>query len=117
MTQDFRLLTLNTQDNIAVALADIPAGEIDESTGVTVLQSVTQGHKIAIAAIGAGQNVIRYGQTIGQATADIAVGEHVHVHGDNDRNDGGHAVKGGVEEVGVVITEGAIAPGFGTRVG
>lgn len=79
MTQDFRLLTLNTQDNIAVALADIPAGEIDESTGVTVLQSVTQGHKIAIAAIGAGQNVIRYGQTIGQATADIAVGEHVHV--------------------------------------
>ena len=37
--------------------------------------------------------------------------------GDNDRNDGGHAVKGGVEEVGVVITEGDIAPGFGTRVG
>lgn len=79
MTQDFRLLTLHTQDNIAVALADISAGEIDESTGVRVLQSVTQGHKIAIAEIGAGQNVIRYGQTIGQATADIAVGEHVHV--------------------------------------
>jgi len=37
--------------------------------------------------------------------------------GNNDRNDGGHAVEGGVEEVGVVITEGDIAPGFGTRVG
>ncbi|AKS45209.1 altronate hydrolase/galactarate dehydratase [Octadecabacter temperatus] len=79
MTQDFRLLTLNTQDNIAVALADISAGETDESTGVKILESVTQGHKIAIAEISAGQNVIRYGQTIGQATADIAVGEHVHV--------------------------------------
>jgi len=79
MTQDFRLLTLHAQDNIAVALADISAGEIDDSTGVKVLQSIKQGHKIAIAEISAGQNVIRYGQTIGQATADIAVGEHVHV--------------------------------------
>lgn len=79
MTQRARLLTLHSQDNIAVALADIPAEEVDDSTGVKMLQSVKQGHKIAIAAIPAGRNVIRYGQTIGQATADIAVGEHVHV--------------------------------------
>lgn len=79
MTQDFRLLTLHAQDNIAVALADISAGEIDDSTGVKVLQSIKQGHKVATEEISAGQNVIRYGQTIGQATADIAVGEHVHV--------------------------------------
>lgn len=79
MTQDFRLLTLHSQDNVAVALADISAGETDESTGVKALQSITRGHKIAIAEIGVGQNVIRYGQTIGQATAEIAVGEHVHV--------------------------------------
>ena len=79
MPQRSRLLTLHSQDNIAVALADISAGEVDESSGVKVLQSVTQGHKIAIAAIRTGQNVLRYGQTIGQATADIAVGEHVHV--------------------------------------
>jgi altronate dehydratase len=79
MNQRSRMLTLHPQDNIAVALADIPAGEIDSATGVKVLQSVKQGHKIAIAAIGAGQNVLRYGQTIGQATADIVAGEHVHV--------------------------------------
>ena len=37
--------------------------------------------------------------------------------GDNDRNDGGHAVKGGVEEIGVVITEGDIAPALEPELG
>lgn len=79
MTQPSRMLTLHPQDNVAVALADIAAGEVDASTGVKALQVVKQGHKIAIAPISAGQNVLRYGQTIGQATIDIAAGEHVHV--------------------------------------
>ena len=79
MSQPSRMLTLNPKDNVAIALADISAGEIDNVTGLTVLQSVKQGHKIAIAAISVGQNVMRYGQTIGEATADIAAGEHVHV--------------------------------------
>lgn len=79
MTQPSRMLILHSQDNVAVALADIAAGEVEASTGVTVQQAVKQGHKIAIAPISAGQNVLRYGQTIGQATTDIAAGEHVHV--------------------------------------
>jgi altronate dehydratase len=79
MTQFSRMLTLHPQDNVAIALADIPAGEIDTGSGVKIMQSVKQGHKVAIAAISAGQNVLRYGQTIGQATVDIAAGEHVHV--------------------------------------
>jgi altronate dehydratase len=79
MTQRSRMLTLHPHDNIAVALADIAAGEVDDATGVTAQQSIMQGHKMAIAAISAGQNVLRYGQTIGQATANISVGEHVHV--------------------------------------
>ncbi|WP_122072416.1 UxaA family hydrolase [Pseudophaeobacter sp. EL27] len=79
MTQHSRILTLHPHDNIAVALADIAAGEVDVATGVTLLQPIKQGHKIAISAISAGQNVLRYGQTIGQATADIAAGEHVHI--------------------------------------
>ena len=79
MTNQSRMLTLHPHDNVAIALADIAAGEIDSVSGVTVIQPVKQGHKIAIAAIIAGENVLRYGQTIGQATADIASGEHVHV--------------------------------------
>ena len=38
------------------------------------------GHKYALRLIKAGENVIKYGMPIGHATADIAVGEHVHVH-------------------------------------
>ena len=79
MIQHSRILTLHPQDNIAVALADLSADQIDSATGVKALQPIKQGHKIAICAIHAGQNILRYGQTIGQATADIAVGEHVHV--------------------------------------
>jgi altronate hydrolase len=38
------------------------------------------GHKYAIKPIKVGENVVKYGMPIGHATADIAVGEHVHVH-------------------------------------
>ena len=79
MNQRPHMLTLHPRDNIAVALADISAGDVDSGTGLKALQSIKQGHKIAISAISAGQNVLRYGQTIGQATTDIARGEHVHV--------------------------------------
>ncbi|WP_417246465.1 UxaA family hydrolase [Celeribacter sp.] len=80
MTERPRMLTLNPQDNVAIALDDIAAGDLGMPEGVTLLQSVTRGHKVAIAPIKAGENVLRYGQIIGQATCDIAVGEHVHVH-------------------------------------
>ncbi|WP_417274978.1 UxaA family hydrolase [Celeribacter halophilus] len=79
MTERPRMLTLNPQDNVAIALDDIAAGDLGMPEGVTLLQSVTRGHKVAIAPIKAGENVLRYGQIIGQATCDIAVGEHVHV--------------------------------------
>ncbi|WP_417605257.1 UxaA family hydrolase [Primorskyibacter flagellatus] len=79
MSQRSRLLTLHPQDNVAIALDDLSAGQTDGTAGPALLQSVKQGHKVAVAAIAAGQNVLRYGQTIGQATADIAPGEHVHV--------------------------------------
>ena len=38
------------------------------------------GHKYALCAIRASENVIKYGMPIGHATCDIAPGEHVHVH-------------------------------------
>ena len=38
------------------------------------------GHKYAIKPIKLGENVVKYGMPIGHATADIAVGDHVHVH-------------------------------------
>ena len=79
MSNQPRLPILHPNDNVAITLADIEAGEIGNAAGPTLIQSVKQGHKVAVVAIRAGQNIFRYGQTIGQATADIAIGEHVHV--------------------------------------
>ena len=80
MTDLPRVLTLHPQDNVAIALADISQGEEIGTSGQKLRQPVKQGHKIALVAIQAGQNVLRYGQIIGQATADIAAGDHVHSH-------------------------------------
>ena len=38
------------------------------------------GHKVALVDIKKGDTVWKYGQDIGKAIADIAKGEHVHVH-------------------------------------
>lgn len=38
------------------------------------------GHKLAIKPIKAGDTIIKYGVDIGKAIADIAAGEHLHVH-------------------------------------
>ena len=42
--------------------------------------NLENGHKYALRDIKKGENVIKYGNPIGHATADIAKGEHVHTH-------------------------------------
>lgn len=51
---------------------------INERDNVEV--NLENGHKYALADIPAGCDIIKYGQSIGHATVDIAVGEHVHTH-------------------------------------
>ena len=46
----------------------------------TVEVNLTDGHKYALRDIKAGEPVIKYGNPIGIATADIQKGEHVHTH-------------------------------------
>ena len=41
---------------------------------------IENGHKYAERDIKAGENIIKYGQPIGHAVADIKAGEHVHTH-------------------------------------
>ena len=43
-------------------------------------EAVPLGHKLALADIAAGQEIIEYGQPVGVATRDIGRGDHVHVH-------------------------------------
>ena len=75
-------LLLSSDDNVAVACRAIEAGSAIDVAGRTVLvrDAIASGHKLAVAPIANGAVVRKYGHPIGVASADIAVGEHVHVH-------------------------------------
>jgi altronate hydrolase len=77
-----KAVLLNPADDVMIAKANIPAGTIieDGGTRVEVRQDIRAGHKIARRPAKSGAPVRRYGQIIGFATQDIAVGDHVHVH-------------------------------------
>ncbi|MBB4065640.1 UxaA family hydrolase [Gellertiella hungarica] len=80
MNASHSTIKLQPSDNVVIALKDLAAGAVVEGLEGPLKQAVPRGHKIAVRAIPAGSNVYRYGQIIGQAKADIAAGEHVHVH-------------------------------------
>lgn len=76
---DFILLHAN--DNVVVALKNLEEDVIIEVKGkqIQLKAAIGFGHKIAIHSIRAGENVLKYGLSIGSATKNITVGEHVHV--------------------------------------
>jgi len=65
--------SLENGDNIGVEVADCVVN-------IVLRQSIPFGHKFALKDIGRGERIIKYGETIGQATASIKKGEHVHIH-------------------------------------
>jgi altronate hydrolase len=77
-----RTLRLHPADDVLIAKVPLAAGATVETElgPVRLAREVQAGHKIAFRACAAGQPIHRYGQVIGVATADIAPGEHVHVH-------------------------------------
>jgi altronate hydrolase len=74
-----RVLRLSSEDNILVAGEKIDKG-MATTEGVTALQRIPFGHKIAARAIAAGEPVRKFGQIIGFASKPIAVGDWVHEH-------------------------------------
>jgi altronate hydrolase len=81
-TADESIHAVDPRDHVAVALRDLMAGDIVRSRDETlyVKEDIPKGHKIATRAIRSGEDVLKYGWPIGRATADIAAGQHVHVH-------------------------------------
>lgn len=78
-----RAIRIDARDNVAVVVADVEAGNrvrLDDGSELIVTQPVPRGNKVALTAIVAGNPVVRYGEEIGVATADIAAGDHVHTH-------------------------------------
>ncbi|MGN1410665.1 MAG: UxaA family hydrolase [Eubacteriales bacterium] len=75
-------IKIHPDDTVAVALQPLEKGKVAEVDGctVTLTEDIPQGHKFALADIGAGQPVIKYGCSIGVAREDIGKGSWVHVH-------------------------------------
>lgn len=73
---------LRPNDNIAVAAKQLPAGAVVQIDGrpITIPGPVRMGHKFAVQPIKEGDPILKYGQIIGFAGRNIALGEHVHVH-------------------------------------
>jgi (2R)-sulfolactate sulfo-lyase subunit alpha len=87
MTQAPQFLAHRDGDLVGVAVRDLEPGPATggylsgpASLSVRLTEPVPLGHKLALADIAAGQDIIEYGQRVGVATRDIKQGQHVHVH-------------------------------------
>jgi altronate dehydratase len=82
MTPVNPVIVISAADNVATALEALEAGLViqHDGTAVTIRESIPRGHKLALKAVAAGGSIVKYGNSIGVATADIAPGAHVHTH-------------------------------------
>ena len=72
-------ITMNALDNVAIVANDggLTAGTVFAS-GLTLVDKVPQGHKVALVDLAAGDEVRRYNVVIGRAARAIAKGSWVH---------------------------------------
>ena len=71
-------IAINGDDNVAVAIRPLVAG--DRVGSVTVTEDIPPGHKVALTALEPGEQVIKYGFPIGIAIHPIAAGSWLHTH-------------------------------------
>jgi len=83
-----KAIQIDDRDNVATVTSEVSKGERVEvlSPEGSILMSpdalgdVPLGHKIALKPLPRGEEVIKYGEVIGVASADIEVGEWLHTH-------------------------------------
>jgi altronate dehydratase len=77
------ILVIHPRDNVAVALRTLAAGEKATAKGLegfTALEEIPASHKVALREIAAGEEIIKYGETVAVSTRAIKRGEWVHTH-------------------------------------
>jgi galactarate dehydratase len=76
-----RYILMHDNDNVAIVVNDggLPAGAVFPN-GLTLLEAVPQGHKVALRDLAAGDRVIRYNVTIGFASKDLPAGSWLAEH-------------------------------------
>lgn len=79
-------LCLHDGDDVGVMRQAGRAGEpclvigSDHEHLIDLHTDIPFGHKVALRALAVGEQVVKYGQPIGVATAPIPAGAHVHIH-------------------------------------
>lgn len=93
-------IILNDADNVATAVQDLQPGQEAvirhnrELCRLTVSEAIPYGHKFSVRRIMRGEDIIKYGEVIGRATADLATGCHAHVQNIESLRGRGDLVKG-----------------------
>lgn len=76
-------IRLSERDHVVIALKPFVAGEVltlEEDNKLIVKDNVPKGHKIMARSVQKGEDVLKFGYSIGKAKEDIAPGSWVHTH-------------------------------------
>lgn len=79
MNETAKIIQIKPQDNVAVAIHDLPAGT-EVRPGLVTRDPIPQAHKIALQDIPAGGEILRYGVVLGYAKAAIPAGSWINEH-------------------------------------
>lgn len=82
-----KVFVVEKEDNVGTAVGEvITAGEVVGTEGrrtdltFNARADIPYGHKLAICDIAEGEQVVKYGLSIGTASKNIKTGDHVHTH-------------------------------------
>lgn len=75
-------IKIHKKDNVVVAIQEIAKGEtvLVDDREIIAAENIPAGHKMAISVIAKGDEVIKYGNPIGIAKEDVALGSWLHTH-------------------------------------
>lgn len=97
-----KVYVVERDDNVGTAVLEpIAAGDSVQAYGrvrdITVVANadIAYGHKIALKDIQPGEQVIKYGLSIGTASQLIRAGDHVHIHNVESNRGRGDLAAGG----------------------
>lgn len=78
-----RCFKVHPDDNVATLLEDAQPGPLElvgSGEDLSARTTISLGHKVALSAIPPGGAVVKFGVSIGRATAAIHPGDWVHLH-------------------------------------
>jgi len=79
-------VVINPGDNVATAVTNLSAGSTvsffmgQNVEKLTLNDPIPLGHKFALQDLALGQEIIKYGESIGSTLSPVVKGSHVHVH-------------------------------------